>query len=119
MRNLLNAVWSFPLTRIFAFLVILFLVIILGEPIIIALIVKAGKSVPLVVFLWTEVWHLLISFGLLALFVKKVERAKLSDFGMSMKTQYQSFCWGLLLGHCLSQALSPLCFAWCLSTDLA
>lgn len=110
MRNLLNAVWSFPLTRIFTFLVILFLVIILSEPIIVALIGKTGISAPLMVFLWTEVWHLLISFGLLSLFVKKVERAKLSDFGVSMKNAVPELSLGVVVGTILVAGIVGVMF---------
>lgn len=109
MRNLLNAVWSFPLTRIFTFLVILFLVIILSEPIIVALIGKTGTSAPLAVFLWTEVWHLLISFGLLSLFVKG-ERAKLSDFGVSMKNAVPELSLGIVVGTLLVAGIVGVMF---------
>lgn len=109
MRNLLNAVWSFPLTRIFTFLVILFLVIILSEPIIVALIGKTGTSAPLAVFLWTEVWHLLISFGLLSLFVKG-ERAKLSDFGVSMKNAVPELSLGVVVGTLLVAGIVGVMF---------
>lgn len=109
MRNLLNAVWSFPLTRIFTFLVILFLVIILSEPIIVALIGKTGTSAPLAVFLWTEVWHLLISFGLLSLFVKG-ERAKLSDFGVSRKNAVPELSLGIVVGTLLVAGIVGVLF---------
>lgn len=110
MRNLLNAVWSFPLTRIFTFVVILFLVIILSEPIIVALIGKTGTSAPLAVFLWTEVWHFLISFGLLAIFVKTGERAKLSDFGVSMKNAVPELLSGVVVGTLLVAGVVAVMF---------
>lgn len=109
MRNLLNAVWSFPLTRIFTFLVILFLVIILSEPIIVALIGKTGTSAPLAVFLWTEVWHFLIGFGLLSLFVKG-ERAKLGDFGVSMKNAVPELSLGVVVGTLLVAGIVGVMF---------
>lgn len=111
MRNILNAIWSFPLTRLFTFLVILFLVIILSEPIVISLIGKIGISAGLAVFLWTEVWHLLVSFGLLALFIKKVERAKLVDFGISSKNFALELSIGSLCGTLLVVGVVAVMYA--------
>lgn len=82
----------------FTFLVILFLVIIIFEPILVSTLGKAGVSIALVVFLWTEVWHLAISFALVVLFAKKVEHGKLSDFGFSPQNFALEFSAGAVFG---------------------
>jgi membrane protease YdiL (CAAX protease family) len=53
---------------------------------------------------------LLISFGLLALFVKKVERAKLSDFGMSMKNAIPELSLGVVVGALLVAGVVAVMF---------
>lgn len=111
MRKILNAIWSFPLTRLFTFLVILFLVIILSEPFVISVIGKMGISAALAVFLWTEVWHLFVSFGLLAFFIKKAERANLVDFGISSKNFALELSIGALCGTLLVVGVVAVMYA--------
>lgn len=101
MRNLLNAVWSFPLTRLFVFLSVLFFVIIVGESLLLSQLGKPSSLAPLLIFLLTEVWHLVISFVLLALFVKKIERANLADYGISSKNFLSELLMGSACGALL------------------
>ena len=101
MRKLLNAVWSFPLSRIFAFLAILLFVIIICEPVLVFALGKIGISSGFVVLLWAEFWHLAVSFALVVLFAKKVEHARLSDFGITARNFAVEILTGAVFGTLL------------------
>ena len=101
MRKLLNAVWSFPLSRIFAFLAILLFVIIICEPVLVFALGKIGICSGFVVLLWAEFWHLAVSFALVVLFAKKVEHARLSDFGITARNFAVEILTGAVFGTLL------------------
>jgi membrane protease YdiL (CAAX protease family) len=83
-RKVFDAVWSCPVSRFFVFLLILFVVLIFSEPNLVVLLGSLGMTNALGVFFCTEIYHLILCFGLLALFIRKVEHDFFRDFGFTM-----------------------------------
>ena len=79
--KLLHAVWSFPVTRFFVFVLVLLLTLIFTEPLILNILGGFGVKGTLPLLLYSEIYHLLFCLGLLVFFVRFIERAKLEDFG--------------------------------------
>ncbi len=94
-RKSLDAVWTFPITRFFVFLLILFFALIFTEPYLIALLGSNGITNALMVFFCAEIYHLILCFGLLALFIRKIEHSNFKEFGFSMKNAVVEFFLGI------------------------
>jgi len=111
MRNPLHAVWSFPVTRFFAFVTLLLPLLILTAPIVISLLGSLGVRGSLTLLFFSEVYQLLVSFGLLCVFIRIVERADLVDFGFKTENAPGNFLLGIACGTALIVLVVSVMFA--------
>jgi membrane protease YdiL (CAAX protease family) len=96
--NLLHAVWSFPLTRFFVFVLILLLTLIFTEPMLLSILSGFGVKGTLPLLLFSEIYHLIFCLGLFVIFVRFIERAKLEDFGFKTENAAKNLFLGAGFG---------------------
>ncbi len=96
-RKTVKAVWAFPLTRIFAFLALLVISLILSERFLYQ-VLGVLKAPPLAVELCSYILQFVICLGLMALFIRKFEHLPLSEFGLRKECFHPDFIFGVLFG---------------------
>ncbi len=96
-----NAVWSFPLTRCFVFVFILFAILIFTEPSLVSALAMVGIKGSLPVLFTTEIYHLGLCFSLLYFFIRKFEHSDLCQFGFDTKSAAGNFALGTIFGGLL------------------
>ncbi|MBC8000869.1 MAG: CPBP family intramembrane metalloprotease [Leptolyngbya sp.] len=99
-----------PVTRVLAYLIVLFVAIVATENAMLGLAIALGIKSSLGQMLVVEIWHMFVSVSLLYLFLRFVEKTNLIDSGITSKKMLPELLIGCAVGTLLVIIIVTLMF---------